>query len=79
MAFVCCSVSGHGHGLASHKFMVWFYIESRSPVFVFEMIPLTRSEKKARTQVNPMGAWFRLSHSHICTFIMERKQNGLRC
>ena len=42
VAFLCCSVSGHRDGLASHKSMVWFYIESRSPVFVFEMFPLTR-------------------------------------
>ena len=23
------------------------------------------------THVNPMGAWFRLSHSHVRTFIIE--------
>jgi hypothetical protein len=42
------SVKGHRYGRKALKGMVWYYIESCSPVFVFRMIPSTRSDGEAR-------------------------------
>ena len=39
--------SSHGHG--SQEGTAFYCVESRSPIFVFEMIPLTSSVEEART------------------------------
>ena len=46
---MCHSVKVHRHGRTTLKGMVLYYIESRSPVFVFRMIPSTRSDEEARS------------------------------
>ena len=46
---MCHSVKVHRHGRTVLKGMVLYYIESRSLVFVFRMIPSTRSVEEARS------------------------------
>ena len=59
------SVKGQRHGREAQRGMVPYDIESRSPVFLFQVLPLTRSEGDAR----PVSLQRHSFALHTVTFI----------
>jgi len=66
------SVKGHRHGREALKGMLPYNIESRSRVFVFRMIPSTRSDGEAQA-FNPQR------HRQVRSLIGETQRNWFRC
>ena len=66
------SVKGHRHGREALKGMLPYNIESRSHVFVFRIIPSTRSDGEAR-------AFSPQRHRQVRSLIGETRRNWFRC